>query len=184
MKKYFFLIVCCLLPVIVLAILSQANYKQQPPGSSLKNDNGSVVNSPSTEVGQIAADFSFTTIDGKTIQLSSLRGRPVIFSFALTTGCEPCIIEATNIREAQKQVSLDVIQLAINLQDTMDDLKAFRETYGSPDWLIGYDKDLKIADVYKVKTPDTTIVVDSDGKIIFRDDGTPIESQTLVNLLK
>lgn len=192
MKKHFFLITiaCCFLPIVILLILSQSDTKQSalPSTAELKNNNGSVKNSSVTGEGvlvdEMATDFSFSTIDGKTIQLSSLRGQPVIFSFALTTGCESCIIEAENIREAQKQVSLQVIQLAINPQDTVNDLKNFRYNYGSSDWLIGYDKGLEIADTYKVKSPDTTIVINSEGKIIYRDDGFPIEPQVLVNLLK
>lgn len=109
MKKYFFIIpiVCCSLVILSSLILTQINFpiKSTPDTVELTNNKG-IANISSREskkahtdaggivLGKIAQDFSFTTIEGKNVQLSSLQGQPVIFSFALTTGCEPCIIEA------------------------------------------------------------------------------------------
>ena len=131
----------------------------------------------------LAPDFTFTTVDNKTISLSSLRGSPVIMSFVLTVGCVPCKAEALNIRAAQKEVNLKVIQIGISPYESEDDLRDFRKNFGSSDWIIGLDKDQKITDLYKVRTVDTTILINAEGKIIYRDDGYPIETWTIIDLL-
>lgn len=132
----------------------------------------------------MAPDFSFQTIEGKTVILSSLRGQPVIISFVLTVGCVPCKAEALNIQTVRKQIpNFKVIQLAINHRETADDLRNFRDSFGDPDWLIGFDNDLKIAELYAVRAVDTTILINADGRVIYRDDGYPIETRTLIEKL-
>ena len=135
-------------------------------------------------VGQIAPDFSFKTVDEQLVTLSSFKGQPVLFSFALTIGCAACIIEAGNVREAQTQVPFKVIQLSISPYETPEDLLLFRKIYGASDWLIGFDKDERIAKQYQVRAVDTTLLVDAQGKIIYRDDGIPAETEDIVNILK
>ena len=135
-------------------------------------------------VGQTAPEFSFETIDGKAVTLSELRGQPVLFAFALTEGCAACIIEARAVREAQQQIPFKVVQLAISPYETIESLQYFQKIYGASDWLVGFDKDNKISNSYKVKAADTTYIVDANGKIIYRDDGYPADVETMVTALK
>lgn len=155
--------------------VSQSN--NTSPGSSQTNGAG-------IKVGDIAPDFSFKTVEGQEATLSSLKGQPVLFAFALATGCAACIIEAGNVREAQKQIPFKVIQLSISPYDTPEDLLLFRNAYGSSDWMIGFDKDERITKQYQVRAVDTTLLVDAQGKIIYRDDGIPAETEDIVNVLK
>lgn len=136
------------------------------------------------EKGQLAPDFELTTVDGEKVKLSSLRGQPVVIGFILTTGCTPCVIEAENIKNAQKEVSLKVIQIALNPIEPPRNLQNFRDFNGSSDWLIGYDKDEALSKLYKVKAVDTTFMVDAEGKIIYSDPGYPAETADLVRAIK
>ena len=135
-------------------------------------------------MGDKAPEFSFETIDGKAVTLSELRGQPVLFAFALTEGCAACIIEARAVREAQQQIPFKVVQLAISPYETIESLQYFQKIYGASDWLVGFDKDNKISNSYKVKAADTTYIVDANGKIIYRDDGYPADVETIVTALK
>lgn len=134
--------------------------------------------------GQLAPDFELTTVDGQAVKLSSLRGQPVIMSFVLTTGCAPCSIEGENIKNAQKEVSFKAMQIALSPKETPEDLRKFRDDYGSPDWLIGFDKDEAFSKLYKVKAVDTTFMVDAKGKIIYSDPGYPAKTADIVNAVK
>lgn len=146
-------------------------------------DTSSQNNLASIKVGDIAPDFSFQTVEGQEVTLSSLKGQPVLFAFALATGCAACIIEAGNVREAQAQIPFKVIQLSISPYETSEDLLFFRKAYGSSDWLISFDEDERITKQYQVNAVDTTLIVDAQGKIIYRDDGIPAETKEIVNIL-
>lgn len=173
----------------VIGLLAVSNFKQVSQNTTRDTSKGTQ-NSSATGgqsaigVGTIAPDFSFETVEGQEVTLSSLRGQPVLFAFALTTGCAACIIEARNVRDAQTQIPFKVIQLSISPYETPEDLLFFRKAYGSSDWLIGFDNDERIAEQYQARVVDTTIVVDTEGKIIYRDDGVPVETETIVNVLK
>lgn len=108
---------------------------------------------------------------------------PCSITNVLTVGCVPCKAEALNIRAAQKEVNLKVIQIGVSPYESEDDLRDFRKNFGSSDWIIGFDKDRKITELYKVRAVDTTILINAEGKIIYRDDGYPIEIWTIIDLL-
>jgi len=163
------------------------NYRQSDtPNTNIisQNTNSNIVVQAGINIGDKAPDFSFTTVEGQETTLSSFKGQPVLFAFALTTGCASCIITAGNVLEAQKQIPFKVIQLSVSPYETPEDLLFFRETFGNSDWLIGFDKDEMVAKQYQVKAVDTTLIVDAQGKIIYREDGIPAETEDIVNVLK
>lgn len=133
--------------------------------------------------GKSAKDFSLTTIEGEIVRLSDFRGKTVIFAF-MATWCVPCQIEAENVREVQKDNDYVVIQIDVDARENNQDLIDFRKEFGNKDWIMAFDKDLEIATPYNVKSFDTTLVVDPEGKIIYRDEGWPIDVKTLRDLLK
>jgi len=62
------------------------------------------------------ADYTLTTLDGKELRLSSLRGKPVLLDFFSAT-CQHCQAHAPFIVEmARKYPTLTVINLASNNQ--------------------------------------------------------------------
>jgi len=151
---------------------------------------GNKVNQPTEEtqegpyLGNKAPDFSFTNIEGNAVKLSNLRGSYVLFA-SMATWCTPCQIEARNVRAFQLENPgmLRVIQYGIDPRETNQDLQAFKNSFGGEDWIMGFD-DGTITSLYNVRTFDTTILVDPDGKIVYRDDGWPIDVATLKGLVK
>lgn len=137
-------------------------------------------------LGNLAPDFSFTDIEGNTIKLSDLRGKYVLFA-SMATWCTPCQIEARNVRQAQLQLEnpgiLKVIQYGVDPRETNQDLQNFRDNFGRDDWIMGFD-DGSISSLYNIRTFDTTLIVDPEGIIIYRDEGWPIAVETLKGLVE
>ncbi len=81
-----------------------------------------------TLVGSRAPDFTLATPDGKTIQLSSLRGRWVFLNF-WATWCPPCLDEMPDLQRLQNgelgTVPEGLTVLAVNKEETADQIKTF-----------------------------------------------------------
>lgn len=169
--------VCCLIIILLLggALLFAAKK------SSLKQI--SETEKTGITTGEIARDFSLTTIEGKNLKLSDFRGKYVLFAF-MATWCIPCQIEAENVRKVQENKDFIVIQISIDARETDQDLIKFRKEFGRDDWIMGFDKNFEIAKLYKVRSFDTTLVVGPQGKIIYRDEGWPIETKILEDLIQ
>src|SRR5713226_10706223 len=60
--------------------------------------------------GQLAPDFSLTSLDGKTVKLSDYRGKAVLLNF-WATWCEPCKIEMPWFVELQNQYGAQGLQI-------------------------------------------------------------------------
>jgi cytochrome c biogenesis protein CcmG/thiol:disulfide interchange protein DsbE len=66
--------------------------------------------------GSVAPDFKLKTLDGKEVQLSSLRGKAVLLNF-WATWCEPCKIEMPWLVDLQKkyrQQGLEIVGVAMD----------------------------------------------------------------------
>jgi len=77
--------------------------------------------------GSPAPDFTLSDQDGKTVTLSSLRGRPVILYFypaAMTPGCTT---QACDFRDSMPALQAAGYTLLGISRDTPDKLRAFRE---------------------------------------------------------
>ena len=151
-------------------------------GCSNANINGNAA--ANNENLQQAPDFSLTTIEGKIVKLSDFRGKYVLFA-SMATWCTPCRIEANNVRRAQENfqdLPLAVMQIDVDPKETKQDLIRFRKEYGKENWIMGFD-DGTIAKLYDIRTFDTTLLIDPNGKIVYRDNGFPMDTKTLEDLI-
>ena len=181
-KKLSFVVIAGLLVIVGALFLKSSTVDQS---SDTKKTAKTFQVAPLTAmVGQTAPDFDFETVDNKTVKLSSLRGKPVIMSFVLTRGCTPCATTAKATKQVQDQTAVQVIQVALDPSDPISSLRAFRSQLGAPDWLMGYDKNSQLSDLYRVRTVDTKFVIDAKGKIIYRDNGATIEADNLLKIVK
>jgi cytochrome c biogenesis protein CcmG/thiol:disulfide interchange protein DsbE len=110
--------------------------------------------------GGQAPAFSLRALDGRTVSLQELRGRPVVLNFWYA-GCPPCQQEMPLI---QRTASLhpDVTVLLVNYRDSADTARGFLATRGITQTAL-LDQDGQVASAYRVAGFPTTVFIKPDG---------------------
>lgn len=119
--------------------------------------------------GERAPDFEAKDQSGKTISLSSLRGRPVVLYFYPKDNTPGCTAEACSFRDSMSQLQdrgIAVIGVSV---DSEESHRKFASKYGLNFTLLS-DKDKKIVRAYGVESPfkiakRVTYVIGPDGVI-------------------
>jgi thiol-disulfide isomerase/thioredoxin len=155
--------------------------------------NGSSANAPVSNpaqsgpaIGSMAPDFDLPVLDGngKTMKLSSLRGKAVIVDF-WATYCGPCKIEMPWFVELQKKYGPEGLQIVGVAEDDIGEkaISDFTHKMGiNYPILLGTEK---VAQLYGgLDGLPTTFFVDRSGKIIDRQLGLISESVIVDNIKK
>ncbi|MFT8890149.1 MAG: TlpA disulfide reductase family protein [Ethanoligenens sp.] len=120
-----------------------------------------------TSVGQKAPDITVTDRDGKTLMLSSLRGKPVVLNF-WASWCPPCQEEMPDYQSLYKgygnQVSFVMVDMVGARGETVSAGKAFlsQNKYTFPAY---FDTEGAAADVYGVTSIPRSYYIDKNGVI-------------------
>lgn len=116
---------------------------------------------------QAAPDVSLKTITGKTVQLSALRGRPVVVNFWATT-CPGCIKEMPHLVDLYNKYSeqgLEVIGVAMSY-DPPSQVLELSQARKIP-YTIALDLDGAAARAFdNVRLTPTSFIINPDGKIV------------------
>ena len=80
--------------------------------------------SEAAEVGHTAPSFNLPAIDGKTVSLSDLRGKPVLLNF-WATWCRPCRSEMPLLSRLYATHKDQIEVVAIDKQEPADDVQSF-----------------------------------------------------------
>ncbi len=165
----FFLIPVGLVVAGILAVL----------GVSLARGDKSV--RTSMLVGHPAPAFSYTTFDGKTLDLASLKGKPVMLNF-WGSWCIPCKDEAPVLAQAWQQYQSKGVQfVGVAIWDKPDAALTFAQGAGAT-WLNGMDNDGKIAIDYGVYGVPESYFIDKNGVLIDRFPGPFVGSDGTARL--
>jgi len=130
-----------------------------------------------------APDFKLTTIDGKQVSLGSFKGKPLILWF-MAAWCPSCVGQAGAIKQATTEYGTKLNVLVIDLwaaqnigdsaqglnAESGNDLQAFIAKNGNPQWNAALDTD-RVTIKYGITQVDSTVVVDGNGNIVFRNLG-------------
>lgn len=73
-------------------------------------------------------DFTFKDLDGKSVPLSSFKGKIVLLNF-WATWCGPCKAEIPGFVELQEQFKKDLVIVGFSVDDTADKARAFANEY-------------------------------------------------------
>lgn len=120
------------------------------------------------KAGTQAPDFKMKTIDGKTFQLSKLKGRTVVLDF-WASWCPDCRKDAPEVVRMQQEYGSQGVEFVGVSMDT--DVEAWRkacEKYGIRYTQVSELKKFKetdIAKAYGVKWIPSMVVIDRDGKV-------------------
>ncbi len=126
--------------------------------------------------GPPAPDFGVATIDGEQLALAQQRGRPVLLFF-MAAWCTTCIPVAQDIDRLTKSKDaprdLVVLVVGVDTTETPADLAAFRQRAGGPARHWAIDSKRQITKAYGVTALDTTVIIDRQGQIAFRNNTKP-----------
>jgi peroxiredoxin len=114
-----------------------------------------------------APDFSLPLLDGGTVNLSQLRGKPTVINF-WATWCPPCRRELPALQAAFDRYGDQIGFVAVDVKESRDQVAPFVRELGLT-FPIAFDVDGSISNVtYKVRGIPTTVFVDSNGVIVAR----------------
>jgi peroxiredoxin len=129
-----------------------------------------------------APDFQLETLEGSTIQLADLRGRPVLINF-WATWCGPCQQEMPLIEQYYQKYQTDLVVLAINNDEPEPDVQTF-VTKLDLTFPVLLDPGMKVEDQYRVRAFPTTFFIDKGGTIRYQHIGILNEGQLVQYLAK
>lgn len=114
--------------------------------------------------GFLAPDFELPTLDGGSVQLSALRGQPVLINF-WASWCGPCRSEMPHIQAAyENHIQRGLVVLGIDQMESSDSVSRFVEEFGLT-FPIPMDSDGTVSAVYRARGLPTSFFVDPDGVI-------------------
>jgi len=113
-------------------------------------------------------NFSLKTLDGKQVSLESFRGKPVMLWF-MSTDCPSCFAQVDAVKQLKSEYTnkLDILLIDIMPTDSSQDLQSFLEKFGISQWKATLDTD-GVAIKYGIIQTDSTVIVDTNGNIVFK----------------
>ena len=118
--------------------------------------------SSGTGIGLPAPEIRGTALDGTSVDLASLRGKPVVVNF-WASWCVPCRSEFPVIRDAAAAHAKDgLVVVGVLYKDDAESAKTFVESFGAK-WPSLPDAGGSIANAYRVVAPPQTYFIDAKG---------------------
>ncbi|HEY5545152.1 MAG TPA: TlpA disulfide reductase family protein [Gemmatimonadaceae bacterium] len=134
----------------------------------------------SVRQGGIAPEINLPTLAGGRVQLSKLRGRPVVVSF-WNTWCAPCRTEFPElVRVHHEHVSAGLYVLAVNERDQelrAKDVQEFVDEFSVP-FAVALDQRGRSRRTYLIFGLPTTVFIDTGG-VVHRIHRGPISREQL-----
>jgi len=111
-----------------------------------------------------APNFQLLDLNGKMVQLSDFKGRPVVLDF-WATWCQPCRDSIPGMVKLHKDYAgKGLVILAISVDGgAIEDIRSFQKEYGMAYTVLIGTED--VADQYRARTIPMMIVLDKSGKI-------------------
>jgi thiol-disulfide isomerase/thioredoxin len=117
------------------------------------------------EKGKPAPDFTLTDLDGKTVTLSSLKGKRVLINF-WATWCVPCFNEMPYFQAVYKNNAYkDLAFLSIDVGESSSRTSGYMEKNAFSFKQVLVDSKSDVALKYGIQFLPTTIMIDADGII-------------------
>jgi cytochrome c biogenesis protein CcmG/thiol:disulfide interchange protein DsbE len=107
---------------------------------------------PSASEGRAAPDFLLQTLDGATVRLSDLQGRPVLVNF-WAAWCGPCREEMPRLIDAsERHAGEGLVVLAVNLREGPARIQGFVDDFGI-EFTVAFDRDGEVARTWRIGGP-------------------------------
>ena len=163
--------------IIIIAVITSYFFFFSSSGGVTSN----VIKSGKTGIGigDYAPALTFKTIDGQTLTINDLKGKPVILQ-GFASWCSSCKVQAREIGKALESLgdkgdNIQVVSLDIWEGETAADVRKnfINDVFGSENlvpnnWeFTAYEPDFVVT--YKLYAMDETYILDENGIIIFKD---------------
>lgn len=163
-----------------------AVYKKYYPGSAnIKVLEDIVGEVRKFDPGSMAPDFSFTTIDGKPMKLSELKGKVVYMDF-WASWCGPCKGEMPHAKLIKEHFQgKDVVFLYVSIDDKEEAWKRGIQSLdisGMHTRTPGWTGD--IAKLYQIQSVPAYFLIDRKGRLVSRNTPRPSQGEELIKLIE
>jgi peroxiredoxin len=119
---------------------------------------------PAPEVGKQAPDFELDTLDGQTVVLSQLQGKPVLLNF-WATWCSPCVYEMPFLQQVHQDWPEDeLVLLGVNIGESPSQAAEFMQSQGLS-FTVLLDSQTAVAQKYNIEYIPTTFFIDKESVI-------------------
>lgn len=137
----------------------------EKPEASADQGDGVIEFKPGMPIkeGVQAPDFTGELIDGTSITLSELQGKPVIINF-WATWCGPCVKEMPAFERLKDDFGDKIGIIAVNCGDDAGTVKDFVEENGYT-FPVVLDEEYSISMLYPTNSIPYTVVLDAEGKV-------------------
>ena len=133
-------------------------------------------------IGDPVPPFSLQTLDGKTLSITSLRGKVVLLDF-WATWCGPCRQAMPELKDLlQKNTGKPLVVISVSADETPDAPAKFARANGMT-WIQAWDGQGKvIGGVFGAGSLPSYVVIDADGRIAYLMKGwAPSSSSTMLS---
>ena len=116
-----------------------------------------------------APNFTLENLDEEKLSLHDFRGQVVMLNF-WATWCPPCRREIPSMQSIYQDLGKDgFVVLAINEFEDPDHVFAYTGQLSvDPTFPVLFDRDSAVSQLYGVKGLPTTLLIDKQGKIVYR----------------
>jgi peroxiredoxin len=127
-----------------------------------------------TRVGDTAANFSITRIDGSTFRLSDYKGKKAVNLIFWATWCANCKAEVPVLNTLYKTYGEEIEVLAINVavNDSLRRVNHYQKKYKLA-YPLAFDESREISKAYGIVGTPTQLIIDINGVIRYRAAETP-----------
>ena len=111
-------------------------------------------------------DITLETIDGESLELSSLKGKVVVLSF-WATWCEPCVEEFPSLLKLLDEFPEKVVLVAISHDYEVQDVREFVEAFDGyrKNMILTMDKEKQLSKALGVDRLPEGFIFDKEGKL-------------------
>lgn len=125
--------------------------------------------------GSVAPDFSVTSVDGKKVELSKLKGQVVVLNFWFTR-CQPCIEEMPALNKLVEHYSGKKVQFISFAQEDSSNVLNFLQEHPFRFTVIAKADSIRHFKFGLFPSWPYTIIIDKDGRISKMWSGNPGET--------
>ncbi len=149
--------------IIVASILAVSLYFQVSSRGNAESTDSLEGLAVGIAAGEIAPDFTGTTLDGETIRLSDFRGKIVLLN-DFASWCGPCRAETPHLVDIYNAEEGEVVFIGLNIEETEANVAGYRDEFNVPYPLV-LNQDGALTEIYRPIGLPTSWFIDPEGVV-------------------